>query len=76
MHTTVYEKIPKFLACWHAWRLANVIDVAFLTLLMQRLGQQCPTRGPHSAKSKVWCGPSGFRCSKIIRHTDNMSLFP
>jgi len=39
MHTTVYEKSRKFLACWPAYRLSNVIDVTFLTLVMQRLGQ-------------------------------------
>jgi len=26
-----------------------LLDVAFLTLLMQRLGQLHPTRGPHAA---------------------------
>jgi len=25
LHTTPYEKSPKFRAYWHAWRLANVI---------------------------------------------------
>jgi len=26
MHIAVYEKSPKFRACWFPWRLANVID--------------------------------------------------
>jgi len=25
MHTTVYEKNPKFRACWYAYKLPNVI---------------------------------------------------
>jgi len=36
------------------------------------LKQLCPTHG--SPESFVWSS-LGFRCSKIILHTDNLSLF-
>jgi len=53
-----------------------LLDVAFMTLLMQRLGQLYPTRGPHAAHrpSRRFCA-AHFRCSKSILHTDNLSLF-
>jgi len=46
MHAKAYEKSPKFRACWHAWRFANVTDVLFFDALMPLLGQLCPTHGP------------------------------
>ena len=34
-----------------------------------------PTYEPHTAQSKVCAASLGFRCSKSILHTHNLSLF-
>jgi len=77
--TKIIGHFPFF--CSHPWKLwrksKKQWNYRYFRLVAIALDQLCPTRGPRAAWDPVngFVRPSlGFRCSKSILRTDNLSL--